>query len=506
MDQELALAILLSGKSALLTGAAGTGKTYLLNKFIVHARAIGKKVSVTATTGLAATHLGGNTIHSWSGIGVADELPNNFVERMSKTRKEVIGKTDVLIIDEISMLHDFRLDMVDEVCRAVRETDEPFGGIQVVLSGDFFQLPPINRGTSRDGGFVVTSRVWQELDPVILYLDRQYRQDDDQLLEILSALRSNDIRRHHAESLIARTEIDLPDEDITELHTVNVDVDRINSDRLSSLEGDNHRFEQTSTGSKVYVENLQRSVLAPSSLDLKLGALVMAVKNSPNKTYANGSIGLVVDFEPLTEYPIVQFRNGNEVTMVPDTWEMRDGERKRASISQIPLRLAWAITVHKSQGMTLDAARIDLRKAFVEGMGYVALSRVRSLDTMYLYGINRMALQVSPDALAIDEMLRQKNTEAVRKYEPLLVEMKQQLEKRTKKSAKSGSSSWKEKIAKMRETHPNAYKSWEKQDDELLKQEFLNGVGIKELSDKLGRHEGSIRMRLQKHFGEDMVI
>ena len=505
MDQELALAILLSGKSALLTGAAGTGKTYLLNKFIVHARAIGKKVSVTATTGLAATHLGGNTIHSWSGIGVADELPNNFVERMSKTRKEVIGKTDVLIIDEISMLHDFRLDMVDEVCRAVRETDEPFGGIQVVLSGDFFQLPPINRGTSRDGGFVVTSRVWQELDPVILYLDRQYRQDDDQLLEILSALRSNDIRRHHAESLIARTEIDLPDEDITELHTVNVDVDRINSDRLSSLEGDNHRFEQTSTGSKVYVENLQRSVLAPSSLDLKLGALVMAVKNSPNRAYANGSIGLVVDFEPLTEYPIVQFRNGNEVTMVPDAWELRDGERKRASISQIPLRLAWAITVHKSQGMTLDAARIDLRKAFVEGMGYVALSRVRSLDTMYLYGINRMALQVSPDALAIDEMLRQKSDEAVRKYEPLLAEMNEQLEKRTKKSAKSGSSSWKEKIAKMRETYPNAYKPWEKQDDELLKQEFLNGVGIKELSDKLGRHEGSIRMRLQKHFGEDMI-
>ena len=505
MDQELALAILLSGKSALLTGAAGTGKTYLLNKFIVHARAIGKKVSVTATTGLAATHLGGNTIHSWSGIGVADELPNNFVERMSKTRKEVIGKTDVLIIDEISMLHDFRLDMVDEACRVVRETDEPFGGIQVVLSGDFFQLPPINRGASRDGGFVVTSRVWQELDPVILYLDRQYRQDDDQLLEILSALRSNDIRRHHAESLIARTEIDLPDEDITELHTVNVDVDRINSDRLSSLEGDNHRFEQTSTGSKVYVENLQRSVLAPSSLDLKLGALVMAVKNSPNRAYANGSIGLVVDFEPLTEYPIVQFRNGNEVTMVPDAWELRDGERKRASISQIPLRLAWAITVHKSQGMTLDAARIDLRKAFVEGMGYVALSRVRSLDTMYLYGINRMALQVSPDALAIDEMLRQKSDEAVRKYEPLLAEMNEQLEKRTKKSAKSGSSSWKEKIAKMRETYPNAYKPWEKQDDELLKQEFLNGVGIKELSDKLGRHEGSIRMRLQKHFGEDMI-
>lgn len=138
MDQELALAILMSGRSALLTGAAGTGKTHLLNNFIVQARAAGKKVAVTATTGLAATHLGGNTIHSWSGIGAGDALANNFFERLSKTRREVVTKTDVLIIDEISMLHDFRLDMVDEVCRRVRENDQPFGGIQVVMSGDFF--------------------------------------------------------------------------------------------------------------------------------------------------------------------------------------------------------------------------------------------------------------------------------------------------------------------------------------------------------------------------------
>ena len=416
MDQELALAILLSGRSALLTGAAGTGKTYLLNTFIAQARKRGKKVSVTATTGLAATHLGGNTIHSWSGIGVSDHLPNNFFERLSKTRRDVISKTDVLIIDEISMLHDFRLDMIDKVLRTVRENDQPFGGIQLVMSGDFFQLPPVNRPNEQGGGFVVYSDAWQELRPAVLYLERQYRQNDEQLLEILTALRTGDVRRRHVEVLLARTEIEPPDGDITELHTVNVDVDDINIQKLAELPGEERSYQQTTTGSKIYVENLQRSVLAPENLVIKLGALVMAVKNSPQKLYANGSIGIVVDFEPLTEYPVVEFRDGRRVTMAPDIWELRDGERKRASISQVPLRLAWAITVHKSQGMTLDAAKIDLRKAFVEGMGYVALSRVRDLDNLYLYGINRRALEVSPDALAIDEVLRQASRESAERY------------------------------------------------------------------------------------------
>ena len=416
MDQELALAILLSGRSALLTGAAGTGKTYLLNTFIAQARKRGKKVSVTATTGLAATHLGGNTIHSWSGIGVSDHLPNNFFERLSKTRRDVISKTDVLIIDEISMLHDFRLDMIDKVLRTVRENDQPFGGIQLVMSGDFFQLPPVNRPNEQGGGFVVYSDAWQELRPAVLYLERQYRQNDDRLLEILTALRTGDVRRRHVEALLARTKIEPPNGDITELHTVNVDVDDINIQKLAELPGEERSYQQTTTGSKIYVENLQRSVLAPENLAIKLGALVMAVKNSPQKLYANGSIGTVVDFEPLTEYPVVEFRDGRRVTMVPDVWELRDGERKRASISQVPLRLAWAITVHKSQGMTLDAAKIDLRKAFVEGMGYVALSRVRDLDNLYLYGINRRALEVSPDALAIDEVLRQASRESTERY------------------------------------------------------------------------------------------
>ncbi len=504
MNQDLALEVMLSGESVLLTGPAGAGKTYVLNRFITLAKSEGKHVSVTATTGLAATHLGGNTIHSWSGIGIHDVLPKDFAKHMAKGRREIIEKTDVLIIDEISMLHDFRLDLVDEVCRGVREKDEPFGGIQVILSGDFFQLPPVNRGDSRAGSFVVGSQVWQELDPAICYLAEQHRQDDEALLAILNALRSGDIRRHHAQQLLDRVGVEPAGETaITELHTVNVDVDRMNEQRLSELNEDELQYTQVTTGATSYVESLQRSVLAPSTLRLKKGALVMAVKNAADRRYANGSLGRVIDFEPGTEYPIVEFFSGRTVSMAPDSWELRDGDKKRASITQIPLRLAWAITVHKSQGMTLDAARIDLRKAFVEGMGYVALSRVKNLSNLYLTGINQMALRASEEARQIDTSLQERGRADSKRFAHL--QAKAAARQKAPAPKQKAASGWAEKIAKMRETHPNAYRPWQMADDALLKQEFQNGTTIEQLSKNLGRHEGSIKMRLQKHFGEDVI-
>ncbi len=506
MDQGLALEIMLAGNSVLLTGPAGSGKTFVLNQFIKLAKAEGKHVSVTATTGLAATHLGGTTIHSWSGIGVNDFLPGGFADHIAKGRREIIEKTDALIIDEISMLHDFRLDMIDEACRLVRkQPDLPFGGIQVIMSGDFFQLPPINRGDSRGGGFVVNANVWHELDPVICYLNEQHRQDDENLSDILNAMRRGDVRRHHAESLLARVDASPPrDTAITELHTTNVDVDTLNNAKLDELEGDELFYTQSTTGAANYVENLQRSVLAPATLRIKQGALVMAVKNSLERKYVNGSIGRVIDFEPATEYPIVEFHNGKVVTMKPDTWELRDGDRKRASITQIPLRLAWAITVHKSQGMTLDIARIDLRKAFVEGMGYVALSRVRSIDSLYLHGINQTALRVSDEALSIDDQLKGQSQADAERFAYLRKNIESRMKQvASKKTNKSGS--WQDKISKMRETYPNAYRPWTAEQDSLLKQDFQMGKSVQELSKELGRHEGSILMRLQKHFGEDVV-
>ena len=515
MKQALALEIMLSGENVFLTGAAGSGKTFTLNQFIKLAKNSGKKVSVTATTGLAATHLGGNTIHAWSGIGIYDYLSRKFFEKFPKTRAEIIKNTDILVIDEISMLHDFRLDMVEEICRTIRQNDKPFGGIQVILCGDFFQLPPINRNGSRTGGFAIHSNAWKIAEFTICYLDENYRQKNDKLSEILNALRADDLRRKHAQSLLDRIDIEPNFEsddfskNLTELHTTNIDVDKINEQKLAELEGEEFHFVQTTTGAKNYVETLQKSVLAPELLRLKKGALVMAVKNAQNRQYVNGSIGEVIDFERLTDYPIVQFRNGKIITMVPETWEMRDGEKKRASIIQIPLRLAYAITVHKSQGMTLDAARIDLRKAFSEGMGYVALSRVRSLDRLYLLGINRTALMVSEEAQKIDFRLKNESLKAEKRFSHLK-EVAKKREAGKIVETQPSKTTWAEKLEKMRKEYPNAYRAWRLVDDSKLQEMvFANGKIdadlIAKLSKELGRHKGSIEARIKKLFGEDAI-
>ena len=408
MTQDEALAIMESGRSVLLTGAAGSGKTFLLRKFIRRARKEGTHVAVTATTGLAATHLNGITVHAWSGIGVQNAITKAFLKKLAKSRRDIIKKADVLIIDEISMLHDFRLDMVDEVLRHVRENEEPFGGLQVILCGDFFQLPPVNRVGERGGTFITNSQVWSKNVFTVCYLASQYRQrSGDQYHQILNGIREGVLTRSQLELLQSRAKaVDDPFTTRTRLLTTNADVYGVNERWLETLDGEVHEYPMETHGPKQFVEQLKKSCLAPETLRLKIGAQVMCIKNAQDKSYVNGSLGKVVAFEPLTDNPVVELNNGREITLHQDEWDLMDGEKRRASIVQYPLRLAWAITVHKSQGMTLDAARIDLANAFVEGMGYVALSRVRGIEFLILDGLGAKALQVSKEARHIDAMLK----------------------------------------------------------------------------------------------------
>ncbi|GAC1387120.1 MAG: PIF1 family DEAD/DEAH box helicase [Candidatus Saccharimonadales bacterium] len=507
MEQSLAMEIMLSGESVFLTGPAGSGKTHVLNEFIRYSRKSGKIVAVTATTGLAATHLNGNTIHAWSGMGILDEIPPHFNERLSKSRRDIIANTDILIIDEVSMLHDYRLDIVNTIAKEVRGNSQPFGGLQIILCGDFFQLPPVNRTTSRQGSFIVNSKAWHELGPAICYLIEQHRQNDNKFLEILTALRSNDIRRHHVELLLNRQNMTISQNDVvTELYTTNIDVDRLNSQQLGRINGKEHTFKMITSGKANYVDTLKKSCLAVEELVLKVGALVMCIRNAQDKKYVNGTLGKIVGFHPETDWPIIELRNGREVIMGPETWELRDGDKKRASVSQIPVRLAWAITVHKSQGMTLDAARIDLRKAFIEGMGYVALSRVRSLDSLSLSGINNMALRVSREALLIDEQLQKRALADALRFD-YLTEMAKKRPKVDLTSPKK-TSNWAEKLLKMREEFPNAYAPWSEKESKELTRLFDEGRGktISELTQIFKRHPGAIEAKLKKIYGKDFLF
>ncbi len=422
MTQDQAYDILTMGHNVFLTGAAGTGKTYLINRFIRHAREHGITIAVTASTGIAATHIGGMTIHSWSGMGIRDTLTDEDIDVIVSREylAKRFAKTHILIIDEISMLSWVFLSNLDRLLRSVRFSQEPFGGMQVILVGDFFQLPPVSRGPDIVD-FAFENPAWRTFRLAICVLTVQYRQvgeksaDDtravaDPLLQILNEIRSGHMTPESHRLLVSRN-IPVTTEDHTELFTRNISVDSYNTDRLNQIQDDTFVFEMQSKWWEKLVEALKKGCLAPATLVLKKGARVMFVKNNFEAGYVNGSIGHVVGrYENL---PIVELQDGTRIIADHMDWSIEENGKIKATILQIPLRLAWAITVHKSQGMTLDTAVMDLSDAFVRGQGYVALSRVRSLDGLILRGYNTTSLQIDPRVREYDETLRATSEKAI---------------------------------------------------------------------------------------------
>lgn len=415
MTQAQALAIMKTGVNVYLTGSAGSGKTYLLNQYISYLNDHDIPVAVTASTGIAATHMNGMTIHGWAGIGIKDTMDEHDIELLEGKQYlwKRFEKARVLIIDEVSMLHAHRLDIVERVCRRFKRSDKPFGGLQVILSGDFFQLPPINRSNEPDlKDMVLYSEAWRIMAPAICYLTEQHRQDDEILTGILNAIRDNSIDTLHYEELEKRLNAELgggvrP----TKLYTHNANVDTENSAELGSIKSDEKMYKMTSTGPEVLVEILKKSCLAHEELRLKVGAEVMCIKNNFEAGYVNGSRGKVIAFLDSDNTPIIELYNGKTIYATPETWAIEENGKEKASISQLPIRLAWAITIHKSQGISLDNAEIDLSRAFAYGMGYVALSRVRTLAGIRLIGFNPDSLRVDPKVLEFDQDLRNESTQ-----------------------------------------------------------------------------------------------
>jgi ATP-dependent exoDNAse (exonuclease V) alpha subunit len=407
MTQPEAIEKMLSGANVFLTGEPGAGKTYTLNQFIDQAHEKGKRIAITASTGIAASHIDGVTIHSWSGLGIKESVSDAEIDRMAFQPKmiEKYNRCDILIIDEVSMLHGARLDMVNRVAKWVRHNSAPFGGLQVIFVGDLFQLPPVTRG-SDDIDFVHLSQAWAEVAPEVCYLMEQHRQGaDDQLLTALREMRAGELSENSQE-LLARAIRPIPDDDsVTRLFTHNVNVDALNRGMLMKLETKLHTFHMTTSGEQYKVDALKRNLLVPEQLEIKVDAEVMFCANNFKEGYVNGTRARVLAVQ--NGVPIVRTVDGLTIAVERHTWRTHDEYGKEiASATQYPLRLAWAVTVHKSQGLSLDSAIIDLSQAFTPGMGYVALSRVRSLEGLYLVGMNEQALEMNQQIAEFDKELK----------------------------------------------------------------------------------------------------
>lgn len=424
MTQKDALSILKTGKNVFITGPAGSGKTFVINQYIKYLKDHNISVGITASTGIAATHMGGVTIHSWTGIGIKDRLSMIDLEDINEKSyiKKKVKEAKVLIIDEISMLHHFRLDMINRVLKHVRRSQQPFGGLQMVICGDFFQLPPVARMGEPEAQFIYSSNSWKEGKFTVCYLEENFRHNTDPILSVLNGIRDGTTDENTLEVLESRyvsncNEEEISDIEPTRLYTHNVDVDRINHEELSKIKNPEITYEMTSRGKKPLVETLKKSCLAPEFLRLRKGARVMCVKNNFDLGYVNGTLGVVVSCAHGSD-PIIrtmktpEYPEGRLITVEKATWTIADEYSVLAELEQYPLRLAWAITVHKSQGMSLDAVEVDLSKTFEAGMGYVALSRVRTLAGLKILGFNENALKVNPEVLEYDKHLKELSNKA----------------------------------------------------------------------------------------------
>jgi len=408
-SQQAAIEAIDHGHNMLITGPAGSGKSYLIEYLKRHHRA-----TVTASTGLAALNVGGTTIHKWAGIGIAEGDPEEIAEKIqnagwSKDIKRRISDARLLIIDEISMISDKVLTCLDVVFRRIRFSDEPFGGIQMLCFGDFFQLPPVSRAGET---FCFKSPTWERSGFKYCELTKVFRQADGPFSSALQRIRRGICSP--ADAAILRSRDGLIPEGLKPVYLfpTNAQVDEMNMREMLKIPGPTRVYHpsdvlnaKSPAQEKLFLDQLNRDCLASNPLILKEGAQVMLLKNL-TPSLVNGSMGIVIE---MAESSVkVQFTD-QEIWIEPKEWTLQEGNTLQATRKHIPLRLAWGLSIHKSQGQSLDRVYLDLTKIFEKGQAYVGLSRCRSLEGLFLNGFHESAIQAHPDAIEFYQQQEMQN-------------------------------------------------------------------------------------------------
>lgn len=384
------------GENIFVTGQAGTGKTYLLNKLRKHLEKEDISYELAASTGIAAIGINGTTIHRLFGLGISSsvkeyeealERKTIFFGMVRKAHKRIVS-TDIIIIDEASMISSSLLELIHYICVEATGSQEPFGGKQLILFGDFLQLPPIN------DNYAFESQVWDFAKFKIFNLTKVHRQDDKEFINILSKIRLGISDEEVNKFLIKKINPDIDVSSYTKLYAKNKTVDNDNDRLLKQLKGDEHVFTAEIEGNKSIVNKM----ITPEVLKLKENAKVISTANHEELDYVNGSIGKVLKIT--SKSVTVEFENGSVNKITSNTWEEYDGPEIISTFKQIPLKLAYAMTIHKSQGQTIDGELfIDSDGMFEDGQMYVALSRIKDHNKLILGVPKRSVIKANKKAI-----------------------------------------------------------------------------------------------------------
>ncbi len=420
-QQQHALETVMKGENTFITGPGGTGKTFLIRRIVEECQTKNRKVAITALTGAAALLLGegAKTVHSWAGIGLGKDPAPKIAQDIRKMRRDIQYRwltTRTLIIDEVSMMSAELLSLLNAVAQIVRkEPLRPFGGIQVILVGDFAQLPPIIKtDDKKDTPLLFESDIWRALNLTICPLTQIVRQSDPVFQKVLGEVRMGNLSEESFQILLDRQSVRWDDLKIkpTLIFSRRADVDMVNALNFKALPGKVHSYDvktvfdasapkgvtDADPDVKRAIGKLDRDAPYQPRLDLKVGTQVILVYNmEPAAGLVNGSRGVIEGFsETVPSYPYVLFKGQKEPLLVMEqTWKVEGLEGVKRK--QIPLILGYAATVHRCQGATLDCALIDIgASTFEVGQAYVALSRVKSLDSLYIYDIDPNAIKAHP--------------------------------------------------------------------------------------------------------------